>query len=95
MSSRVKAGRAAAVRVTMEEERLPLLENPEELSSNDMLSRSSELSCQKKAPQWRKPSEQGKARGRQQPWFLIYLCILQSIRVHNAGKPRFALQKEV
>lgn len=37
----------------MEEERLLLLENPEDLLSNEMLSRSSELSCQKKATQWR------------------------------------------
>lgn len=47
--------RAAAVCALVEaEERLLLLENPEDLPSNEMLSRSSELSCQKKAAQWRK-----------------------------------------
>lgn len=40
--------------VPVEEEMLLLLENPEDLPSNEMLSRSSELSCQKKATQWRK-----------------------------------------
>lgn len=46
--------RAAAVSAPVEEERLLLLENPEDLPSNEMLSRSSELSCQKKASQWEK-----------------------------------------
>lgn len=45
---------AAAASAPVEEERLLLLENPEDLPSNEMLSRSSEPSCQKKAAQWRK-----------------------------------------
>lgn len=45
---------AAAEDVPVEEARLPLHENPADLPSNEMLSRSSELSCQKKATQWRK-----------------------------------------
>lgn len=49
-----RTGAAAASVPVEEEERLLLLENPEDLPSNEMLSRSSELSCQKKATQWRK-----------------------------------------
>lgn len=45
---------AAAARAPVEEESLFLLENPEDLPSNEMLSRSSESSCQKKAAQRRK-----------------------------------------
>lgn len=43
-----------AASAPVEEERLLLLENPEDLLSNEMLSRSSELSCQKKTSEWGK-----------------------------------------
>lgn len=45
---------AAAARAPVEEESIFLLENPEDLPSNEMLSRSSESSCQKKAARRRK-----------------------------------------
>lgn len=88
---------AAAVSVPVEEERLLLFENPEDLPSNEMLSRSSELSCQKKATQWRKarqPAQSGRQIETQTPHTLI--TFWGTTRADNSGKPpRAHKQKSV